>query len=89
MLTSQITMLALTNAQKPSKSIPLTISSVIQSISTLTKNNAMPMVSRISGSASSVTTGLTTALTTPKTAAAKSSELQPESEASPTAATAA
>ena len=37
MLTSQITTLALTRATKPSKWMPLTIASVIHSISTLTK----------------------------------------------------
>ena len=47
MLTSQITMLALTSATKPSKWMPPTIASVIQSISTLTKNSAMPTVSTI------------------------------------------
>ena len=89
MLTSQITTLAPTSEPKPSKWIPPTISSVIQSISTLMKNSAMPTVSRISGSARSLTTGLTSALTTPKTAAAMSSDVQPASVASPTKATAA
>ena len=50
---------------------------MIQSISTLMKNNAMPTVRMISGSESSLTTGFTNALTTPKTAAATSSDVQP------------
>ena len=82
-------MLAPTSDPKPSKWMPLTIASVIQSISTLMKNSAMPTVSRIRGSASSVTTGFTSVLTTPKTAAAMSSDVQPASVASPTKATAA
>ena len=44
MLTTQITMLPVTSATKPSKWMPPTIASVIQSISTLTKNSAMPTV---------------------------------------------